>query len=449
MRKLFVLPAILLILLVAGCKKKSNDSPTADSAYHIIVMSDNHYMDPSLLIKDGPKFQTYLIDNGKLLVASDAIMREFIGEVLNSNPRPDLVLIPGDLTKDGELVSHLSVHLYLEQLIQAGIKVRVIDGNHDIYNPNSYVYDDSTYTRVPNIGPNEFRSIYSDCGYSDAIATDPYSLSYVSEPLPNLWLIVIDACKYDYSVDKPYTNGAIRPNTMTWIKAQLTEAAKRGKTVFGMMHHAIVEHFQAEDTLFNGFLIDHWANEATQLMNAGLKIMFTGHFHASDISEATGDGKFLYDINTGSIVVYPCSYRRITYIKDSELIITTDTIKTPDFTLSHMDPTFSDYARRLTQRAGDTMFTSMLYYRYNLYKDSIPLEAAWRIGQRMSKALMGNLAGDESEPQTESDSILKVNNRWKIWSDSAQLNFFTYCLWNDLRPQDNTLTIDLKSGNSH
>ncbi len=459
MRTLFVLPAILLILLAGGCKKKSDDcikGTNVSKAYNIVVMSDNHYMDPSLLVKDGPAFQTYLINNGKLLVASDAILREFIGEVLNMNPRPNLVLIPGDLTKDGELQSHLSVHLYLEQLIQAGIKVRVIDGNHDIYNPNAYVFDDSTKTRVPNIGPNMFRSIYSDCGYSDAIAADPYSLSYVSEPTPNLWLLVIDACKYDGSYDTAYTAGAIRPNTMTWIKAQLKEASKRGKTVFGMMHHAIFQHFYDEEKLFKGFLVDNWRREADTLMNNGLKIMFTGHFHASDISDTIGDGKFLYDINTGSIVVYPCSYRRITYYKDSALVIATDTIKIPEFTLPKQDLTFSDYARRLTKMAGDTMFTSGIYNTYNLKvlastppgttPDTIPKLYAWLIGQRMSAALMGNMAGDENESYQETTLVTNTCNQCGTWSDATALKPFTSSLWHDLPPPDNTLTIFLKSG---
>ena len=167
MKNLFVLPAILILFFSAGCKKSNTVySPGADS-YTIAVLADDHYMDPSLLIKDGPAFQDYLVTDGKLLAASDAIMQEAIQELLQA--KPDLVLIPGDLTKDGELVCHNSVHSYLEQLIQAGIKVRVITGNHDIFNPHSYQYNGATQTRVPNIGPSQFRSIYYDCGYSDAL----------------------------------------------------------------------------------------------------------------------------------------------------------------------------------------------------------------------------------------------------------------------------------------
>ena len=312
MRKLFVLLAILLFFFIAGCKKSNNVTITAKNVYTIAVLADNHYMDPSLLIQDGSAFQDYLVTNGKLLAASDAILQEAIYELIHATPKPDLVLVPGDLTKDGELVGHVSVHLYLQQLIQAGIKVRVITGNHDIYNPHSYQYNGTTQTRVQNIGADDFRSIYSDCGYSDALYTDPYSLSYVSEPLPNLWLLSIDCCKYDNLNDSIYAAGAIRPGTMIWILDRLAEAAEKGKTVFGMMHHGLVEQFTGKHLTFPGFMVDNYTDVSDQLMNAGLKIMFTGHFHANDIVEQRSGNKVLYDIETGSIVVYPCSYRLIT-----------------------------------------------------------------------------------------------------------------------------------------
>ncbi|MCX6285297.1 MAG: metallophosphoesterase, partial [Bacteroidetes bacterium] len=234
MKRLVVMPAILMLLFFAGCKKSNTVySPGAES-YTIAVLADNHYMDPSLLIQDGPAFQDYLVTDGKLLAASDAIMQEAVKELIQA--KPDLVLIPGDLTKDGELVCHTSVHSYLQQLIQAGIKVRVITGNRDIFNPHSYQYNGAIQTRVANIGPAKFRSIYYDCGYSDALYTDPNSLRYVSEPLPNLWLIAIDCCKYDSVIDTIYTAVAIRPGTMKWVLDRLAEAALKGKTVFGMMH---------------------------------------------------------------------------------------------------------------------------------------------------------------------------------------------------------------------
>jgi hypothetical protein len=440
MKKLFVLPAILLIFFLSGCKKSDTVTSTTKNVYTIAVLADNHYMDPSLLIADGPAFQDYLVTDGKLLAASDAIMQEAIQELLQA--KPDLVLVPGDLTKDGELVCHVSVHLYLQQLIQAGIKVRVITGNHDIYNPHSYQYNGAVQTRVENIGPDKFRSVYSDCGYSDALYTDPYSLSYVSEPLPNLWILAIDCCKYDNINDSIYTAGAIRPGTMKWVLDRLAEAAQKGKTVFGMMHHGIIEQFTDKHQSFPGFMVDNYTDVSSQLMNAGLKIMFTGHFHATDITKQQSGNQTIYDIETGSIIVYPCSYRLITYIKDSALIITTKHITNANYSAIAPYQTFQQYAEGLSQTAADTLFTtSLMSGRQSTYNDT-----AWHISHCMATALSAHLAGDEDKALEDTALIGQTGRQYGA---SKWLPGYCDYLWTDFIPKDNSLTIQLKSGSSY
>jgi hypothetical protein len=293
--------------------------------------------------------------------------------------------------------------------------------------------------RVQNIGPDKFRSIYSDCGYSDALYTDPYSLSYVSEPLPNLWLIAIDCCKYDNINDSIYTAGAIRPGTMKWILDRLAEAAQKGKTVFGMMHHGIVEQFTGKHLTFPGFMVDNYTDVSDQLMNAGLKIMFTGHFHATDIVEQLSGNKFLFDIETGSIIVYPCSYRLITYIKDSALIITTKHITNVNYSGIPAGQTFPQYAESLTRIAADTLFTTMLMAKKQItYNDT-----AWHISHCMGTALLVHVAGDEDKTLEDTAFIGQTARQYKA---SSWLPEYCDYLWTDKIPRDNSLTIRLKSG---
>lgn len=44
-----------------------------------------------------------------------------------------------------------------------------------------------------------------------------------------------------------------------------------------MMHHGLVEQSTNKHQNFPGFMVDNFRDVANQLMNAGLKIMFTGH----------------------------------------------------------------------------------------------------------------------------------------------------------------------------
>ena len=75
------------------------------------------------------------------------------------------------------------------------------------------------------------------------------------------------------------------------------------------MHHGIVEHFMGESVIFADYLVDNWNLKAEELMQAGLKVMFTGHFHANDASSITNGDLTLVDIETGSPVIYDSPYR--------------------------------------------------------------------------------------------------------------------------------------------
>ena len=58
----------------------------------------------------------------------------------------------------------------------------VTNGNHDILNPNAVRFNGDTTSPVDYLTPKQFKNIYEDFGYKEAIAKDPKSLSYVVEP---------------------------------------------------------------------------------------------------------------------------------------------------------------------------------------------------------------------------------------------------------------------------
>ena len=78
------------------------------------VISDMHYFDTTLLINDGIAFQMYLAQDRKLLKESNAIMQSLFDSIVAEHP--DIVLIPGDLTKDGENLCHQKIAAFLLKL---------------------------------------------------------------------------------------------------------------------------------------------------------------------------------------------------------------------------------------------------------------------------------------------------------------------------------------------
>ena len=234
----------MMLLAIAACNKEDQElrlQPASNcnndnfsfsaKTVKIAVVSDLHYMDPSLLKADGSAFQMYLMQDPKLLQESGAILQQIIHNLLAE--KPDLVLIPGDLTKDGELISHKSLIQQLKILIANHIKILVVPGNHDINNPDAKLFDGDNTFPVPTITPASFVSLYSDYGYNSAIARDPNSLSYVSEPVKGLRILALDANEYyNNTPDYCVVAGNIKDATMAWAKKQLADARANGKTSY-------------------------------------------------------------------------------------------------------------------------------------------------------------------------------------------------------------------------
>src|SRR6201986_4908873 len=121
MKQKLLLIVMPLITMILSCAKEhpidKGPFPLRDKSFKIAVVSDIHYMDPSLLKNNasaGAAFQAYLDADPKLIEFSDPIFRTVIAQL--KSEKPDILLIPGDLTKDGEKVSHQTMITLLKQL---------------------------------------------------------------------------------------------------------------------------------------------------------------------------------------------------------------------------------------------------------------------------------------------------------------------------------------------
>ena len=323
---------LVLSMSLTSCDKDSDvfDNPSGDvnppskdpNFKSIIVLSDIHVMAPQLLEERGSAFDNYLSQDPKLLEYSNEVLEYLVGETLQRNP--DLVIIPGDLTKDGELVSHQLVVSILSSLRSAGIPVIVVPGNHDIDNPEGYYYDGDNTRPAERTSPEQFKELYADFGYSQAYATDPTSLSFVCEPLKGLVLLCIDTNKYEENLyidkgdEKNYnqTSGRIRPATLTWMLAEADKARTLGKQVVLVQHHNVVQHHDAQGTLQSDYIIADYVKVSKQLMKHGVHMAFTGHTHLQDIAQYRtmvniSQPDSLVDVATGSVISYPNPWHTI------------------------------------------------------------------------------------------------------------------------------------------
>lgn len=397
-----------------------------------MVFSDPHYYSPSLGTS-GKAFEDYLDKDRKLLKESEEILKSTLS--LCTEFKGDFILVPGDLTKDGCLESHLGIAKKLREIEASGKKVYVVPGNHDVSNPESFAYRDSIAVKTDNVSPEDFISIYHEFGYEEALSRDPYSLSFVAEPVKGLWLIGIDACRYDENEEKdhPVTGGRIRKATLEWVNSRLEEARDSGKAVIGFMHHGILEHYKKQKKFFGDYVIDDHKKISAMFASAGMRLVFTGHYHAQDISGFTGkDGNFLFDIQTGSLVTYPCPVRMVSIdrqIADFQTL-TIDRIE------SHPE-NFPEFSRQFVWSGIEGIAREALI-GFKLEE----AEAALLSGQ-VANAFLAHYKGDEN-PVGDPLDLTGVSMKGKFYIGFKKKLITS--LWNDLPPADNNLRIDLRSG---
>ncbi len=281
----------------------------------IAIISDLHVMVPELLVNEGTAFEEYLARDRKMLRESVEILDTLIVSILEL--KPDLVLVTGDLTKDGERVSHELVASQLERLTDAGIQVLVVPGNHDINNPDAKIFDGDTATSTDTITRREFAAIYRHAGYDTRSRRDPDSLSYCRDVTDNLSILAIDACMDRFNTfvsrgdarDHCKTSGHLEPSTQQWLVKQAEQATAAGRRVIAMMHHHLVPHFHMEETLAAPYMVDDAGQLCQRLIEAGVHVIFTGHLHISDVSQVNLQPGTMVEIATAAAVGYPCQWR--------------------------------------------------------------------------------------------------------------------------------------------
>ncbi|MGB8296315.1 MAG: metallophosphoesterase [Polyangia bacterium] len=426
---------VCLCGLVAPACDGSHSPPVVPTpTVKLMVFSDPHYYDPSLGTT-GAAFDNYVAHDRKLIAESDAIMRALVLAVNAENP--DVVLIPGDLTKDGEQISHTSAASYLGQMKAQGRRIFVVPGNHDIQNAGAASYSGDTTTPVSSIAPADFATIYQDFGFGDAISRDADSLSYVAELVPGLWLLALDSCIYGPNPGDSQSAGRFLATTQAWIKARLDQAKANQIRVIGMMHHGVIEHFTDQALVFPEYLVNDRDTIGGLFSDGGMGAVFTGHFHANDITQGTPSGATLslFDIETGSAVTYPCPYRIVDVAGDT-LTITTQHITSIDYDLQGAAD-FQTYAHDKLLAGLDQYIASLI----TAPPYSIDAAEAQQISPWMAEGLVAHYAGDEVMPADAQADIQSLSAAPGISIQLAAT--MLQSIWTDLPPPDNNLTLDL------
>ena len=206
----------------------------------------------------------------------------------------DFLLLPGDLTQDGEPENHQWLS---ERLSQLPYPVFVVPGNHDVIQPMG---DDRA------IGLHDFPDYYQAFGYGES-----GQLYYTRPLMPGVRLIGLNSNQFNAEGKQI---GCLDEQQLQWLERVLTKY--QDELVLVMVHHNIIEHLpgQTHHPLGRRYMLSNAPDLLALLQSAGVNLIFTGHLHVQDIVWQEG----IYEITTGSLVSYPHPYRILHYRTGSQ-----------------------------------------------------------------------------------------------------------------------------------
>ena len=306
MKKVILITCIAFAL---GACQKQNEVLPANSEVKIAIATDLHLLSKQLFEYDPETMEAYVSGDGRLVFYTSEILDAF-GDQLRDE-RPDVLIISGDLTHNGEKESHEALSKKLKELEATGIRVLVVPGNHDIENFLARSLKEGKWITTDTIESMAFERIYKNFGYKDATERDPNGLSYVSELSEDLWVFMIDSNRY--RIGMPTGSGEIRTETLEWMESVLLKAEAKGVEVFSVMHHNLLIHSQNN---FIGNTLNNFEEVVKLYDEYDVRLNFSGHIHAQGIVHSEHDEP-IYDVVTSSISISPIQYGWVTYQKES------------------------------------------------------------------------------------------------------------------------------------
>lgn len=288
---------LMSAILLCGCVHKTI---TKNNKVKMIVASDIHYFLKDYYQECSWFEESLLYEDGKMVTYANEIIDEFIDVV--KKEKPDIVVLTGDLSFNGEKGSHQGLADKLMKIKDAGITVAVIPGNHDVDNIFTKGYGKDDYLKVEATTAKEFSKIYAKLGYDQAITKHEKSLSYRLDLNKQYSLLMVDSNSHELTTGtKLDTGGQITKETYAWIEEQLKDINEANQIPIIAMHHNLVNH---NSLLNNGYTVKDSEHLVELFSQYHVPFVLSGHIHCQNIKEING----LYDIASSSLLDTPLQY---------------------------------------------------------------------------------------------------------------------------------------------
>lgn len=273
----------------------------------LTFIADTHHYSKTL----GTSGRQYELRSGsdqKCLAETGEIIDAAFEKIAKSDT--DYVLIAGDLTNDGEKVSHIEFKEKLDRLAKSK-KVYLITATHDWccdQNPRSFEGDtvSNDVDTMPSFKLYPFYEEYTVKDAVDKFETHLGTYSYVVQLSEKVRLLALN--------DDQNGKGraGFKPDHFAWIDKQLKKAEEDGCLMIGMEHHLLIPHISPLIT-GGGTCVGDREEVITRLADNGLRYMFVGHSHIQHTDDyTTPSGNTITEVNIGSLCGYPAPIVNVT-----------------------------------------------------------------------------------------------------------------------------------------
>lgn len=359
--------------------------------FSFYLVTDPHFFELSLG-GEGEAYEARSRTDQKCVAETGAIIDAGFLKIAEDS-ETKVVLIPGDLVYRGEQASNEGFIKKLEWLEERGKTIYLITARHD-YGETPYPvgFVGKECVRVEGTPREKLRELYHHYGFDQAIS-EHKSMSYVVELTKSIRLLALN-CDGDCKDFR-----GLWPDQLEWALEQIKDAHENGCYIFAMTHYPLLPFSPFANLVADTHLTD-WEMLANTFADAGLDLIFTGHMHAQAVTDfKSKNGNMITDVQTGSFVGYPCSYRKVTFLDDDKIDIKSYTIE--DFDWDKGGKTAEEYFKWRFDRMITDIIDAMAYdfaFFTRLFggpeknkKLKVPVTAVGRLLQKMTLKGLGRL----------------------------------------------------------
>ncbi len=289
----------------------------------LTFIADTHHYSRTL----GDTGRAYWLRSGsdqKCLAETGDIIDAAFKKIAESDTQA--VMIAGDVSNDGELVSHIEFKQKLYKLKEKK-KVYLITATHDwCCDGNPRRFSGGIVTNdVETVPSDKLCDFYYDFGPKDALSeyiTHIGTCSYVVQLSDNVRLLALNDDKNEND------HAGFSEEHFRWIEQQIKNARQDGCLIIGMEHHLLVPHISPLIT-GGSTCVENREYVASRLADAGLRYMFVGHSHIQNTADFISEkGNKITEVNVGSLVGYPAPIVNVTVNDDMTLTYDVDHLDT-------------------------------------------------------------------------------------------------------------------------